>query len=67
MNLGLKQDEYDWMKRLEAAVDKGWDELSEWEQRFLENRLEAFRQYGMRTRISKAQWNIIGRISEKIL
>jgi len=67
MNTGLKPDEYDWMKRLEAGIDKAWHELTEWEQRFMENRLEAFRRYGVKTRISKAQWKIIDRISEKIL
>jgi len=67
MNQGLTQKEFDWMKRLEAATDECWDELTAWDQRFMENRLEAFRQYGMKTRISKAQWNIIDRISEKIL
>lgn len=67
MREGLSQKEFDWMKRIESEIDKAWDDLNAWEQRFMENRLEAFRQYGMRTRISKAQWNIIARISEKII
>ena len=67
MNLDLTQKEFDWMKRLETAADTYWTELTPWEQKFMENRLEAFRRYGQKTRLSKAQWNIIDRISEKIL
>lgn len=67
MNLGLTQKEFDWMKRIEREIDKVWNDLTPWEQKFMENRLEAFRQYGMKTRISKAQWTIIDRISEKII
>ena len=63
----LTQKEFDWMKRLEQEIDRVWEDLSEWERRFMENRIEAFRQYGIKTRISKAQWNIIARISEKII
>lgn len=67
MDRGLTQKEFDWMQRLEREIDKAWDDLNDWEKKFMENRLEAFRQYGMRTRISKAQWRIIARISEKII
>lgn len=67
MYRGLKQDEYDWLQRLYRAVDECWGDLSEWERRFMENRIEAFRRYGMKTRISRRQWDIIARISEKIL
>jgi hypothetical protein len=64
---GLTQKEFDWMKRIEGEIDKVWADLSTWEQRFMENRIEAFRKYGMKTRISKPQWGIIAKISEKII
>ena len=67
MPAGLTQKEFDWLQRIEKEIDKVWKDLNNWEKRFMENRLEAFRQYGMKTRISKAQWIIIDRISEKII
>jgi len=63
----LTDEEYDRMKRLEAAADKFWTELTPWEQEFLENRLEAFRRFGRRTWFSPRQWEIVDKISEKIL
>lgn len=63
----LTDEEFDWMKRLEAAADKFWGELTEWEKGFLENRLEAFRRFGRKTWFSAKQWQIIDKISEKIL
>jgi Zn-dependent oligopeptidase len=67
MSLGLTQKEFDWMKRIEKEIDKVWTDLNPWEQRFMENRIEDFRKYGMKLRMSKAQWNVIDRISEKII
>jgi hypothetical protein len=64
---GLTQKEFDYLQRIEREIDKVWNDLNSWEQRFMENRIEAFRMYGMKTRISRAQWDIIDRISEKII
>lgn len=66
-NKGLTQKEFDWMKRLEKEVDKHWDELNEWEKKFVEDLLERFRMYGMRTQISKKQWETITEISDKAI
>jgi hypothetical protein len=63
----LTDKEYDWLKRLEAAADKFWNDLTDWERGFLENRLEAFRRFGRKTWFSAKQWQIIDKISEKIL
>lgn len=63
----MTQKEYDWMTRLQAATDVHWDELTRWEQRFIEDILERFRQWGIKTKISAAQWEIITRISDKIV
>ena len=63
----LTQKEFDWMKRLEKAVDQYWDDLTDWEQKFMEDILERFRCWGERIQISKKQWKIITRISEKII
>ena len=59
--------EFAWIQRLEKEVDKVWDDLTEWEQRFMEDLLERFRRWGQRTMISPKQWEIITRISEKII
>jgi len=63
----MTQKEYDWMVRLQAAADVYWDELTDWEKRFMEDVLERFRQWGIKTKISLKQWEIITRISEKII
>lgn len=63
----MTQKEFAWLKRIEAGVDKAWDDLSDWEKRFIEDLLERLRQWGMKTFISKKQWEIITRISEKII
>ena len=67
MRQGLTQKEFDWLRRIEREIDKVWDDLTPWERKFMENRLEDFRKYGISLRVSKAQWNIITRISEKIV
>jgi hypothetical protein len=64
---GLTQKEFDWLTRIERSVDAAWDNLTAWEQGFIENLLERFRRYGMNTRISKDQWTKITEISEKIV
>ena len=63
----LTQEEKAWLIRLESSVDKYWDELTDFEKKFLETLLERFRQYGMKTIVSPKQWEIITRISEKII
>lgn len=63
----MDQKEYDWMNRLQASADKHWDELTDWEKKFLEDILERFRQWGKKTKITPKQWEIITRISEKII
>jgi hypothetical protein len=63
----LTQNEFDWLTRIEKNVDAAWDKLTEREQRFIENLLERFRQYGMKTWISSEQWKIIAWISEKVI
>lgn len=59
--------EFDWLNKIEKEIDKCWDDLTPWEQRFMEDLLERFKQYGQRTLISKKQWEILLRISEKIV
>lgn len=67
MTLGLSTEECAWMERIENEVDKVWDDLTPWEQKFIEDILEKFRLYGDKTRISPKQWEILTRISEKII
>jgi len=63
----LSQKESDWIKRLEKAVDINWDDLTEWEKSFIEDVLERFRCWGEKIKISKKQWEILTRISDKII
>jgi hypothetical protein len=59
--------EYEWLGQLSTACDLHWDELTEWEKKFMEDILERFREWGIKTKISPKQWEIITRISEKII
>lgn len=63
----LDDKQYKWIERLKASVDKHWDELTAVEQKFMEDLIERFDRYGDRTKISPKQWDVITRISEKIL
>lgn len=67
MSAGLSDKECAWMERIEKEVDKVWDDLTPWEQKFIEDMLEKFKRFGDRTMISPKQWEIITRISEKII
>ena len=67
MTLGLTDKECAWMERIEKEVDKVWDDLTPWEQKFIESLLERFKHFGDKTMISPKQWEIITRISEKII
>lgn len=64
---GLTQKEFEWLTKLGPAVDQHLDELTGFEQTFAEAVLERFRRYGIRTLVSKRQWEIIAGISEKVL
>lgn len=66
-NRTLNDNEAEWLKKLEPAVDKSWNELNKYEQSFIEGILERFRRYGMQTYLSPKQWDVITGISEKVL
>ncbi len=63
----LTQKEFDWIKRLEQAVDEYWDELTDFEKKFMEDILERFRCWGAKINITNKQWDLLTRISEKII
>ena len=67
MSIGLTDKEFAWMERIEREIDKAWDDLTPWEQHFIEDLIEKFHKYGVKMMISPKQWEIIGRISEKII
>ena len=67
MSHSLTDKECAWMERIEKEVDKVWDDLTPWEQKFIEDLLERFKRFGDKTTISPKQWEIITRISEKII
>lgn len=64
---GLTDKEVAWLTRLEQNIDTAWKDLTFWEQRFMEDILEKFKRYGVKTQISKNQWARIAEISEKIV
>jgi len=63
----MTQEEHEWLNRLQTAADIHWNELNDWEKKFMEDLLERFRRWGMKTKISPKQWEVITRISEKII
>ncbi len=67
----LNKEEFDWLNRLESAtggqISNLSPKLNDWERIFMEGILENFKRYGMNTIVSKGQWNVLARISEKIL
>lgn len=63
----ITKKEFEWLTRLEKEIDKCWDELTEWEQRFMESILERFRRWGAKMKISPKEWDIITRISDKAI
>jgi len=63
----LTDKECAWLERIQTEIDDPCDYLTAWEQNFTEDLLRRFRQYGDRTQISKKQWDVITRISEKII
>ncbi len=63
----LTQKEFEWLTKLGPAVDRHWDELTGFEQKFAEDLLERFRRWGVKTIVSQKQWEIIAGISEKVL
>jgi hypothetical protein len=55
------------LQAIEKKVDAEWDNLTPWEQKFVEDTLERFRIYGKNTLISPKQGDHIERIWEKIV
>jgi hypothetical protein len=54
------------LERVFEEAEDNPDELTEWEQEFLESLSERIEQYGDRTRISVKQWAVIERIEGKL-
>ena len=65
----MTQKEYDWITRLKAATDVHWNELTDWEKKKIMEGISwsVSPPAGIRTKISKGQWDVITRISEKII
>lgn len=63
----LSDKEFSWLKKIEKEIDKSWDDLTDWERKFMEDLLERFRVYGKRLLLTKLQWDRITEISEKII
>ena len=63
----LTDHECAWLERLEREIGVDGADLTPWEQGFMEDLLKRFHRYGDRTQISKKMWEIITRISEKVI
>jgi hypothetical protein len=63
----MDQAQFKQLQAIEKAVDKEWENLSSWEQKFIEDILERFREYGQNTFISAKQGDHVERIWEKIV
>lgn len=62
----MTEKNFKMLKKIEAAVDEHWDDLTQWEKGFIEDILERFRLYGKNTHISARQWEFIEKIFDKI-
>lgn len=49
-----------------GAIEPAMDKLSEWEQNFMKDQLDRWRQYGDRVRFSEKQLAVVGRVYKKI-
>jgi len=63
----LSVQEYDWLQRFRTAVDRHWVGLTEFEKRFCGDLLARFEQFGIRTFVSRKQWEIVAEIGEKVM
>ena len=63
----LTPEETAWLDRIKKHIDLNWDDLKPFHQKFAEDLLERYAQYGKRTMISAKQWEVITEISEKII
>ena len=63
----LTDKEFAWLKKLDKETYKAWDDLNDWERKFMKDLLERFRAYGKRLLLTKLQWDRITEISEKII
>lgn len=68
MGMTLTDTECTFLERLkdERAMGSGDDELTDWEQEFIDDQIERYDTYGERTRLSSRQWEIIHKIAEKM-
>lgn len=60
----------DQVYKLELIINgakDNWDELTEWEQGFLVDTEERFKEWGERMRISVKQWGVLDRIYDKVV
>lgn len=60
----------DQVYKLELIINgakDNWNELTEWEQGFLVDTEERFKEWGERMRISVKQWGVLDRIYDKVV
>jgi hypothetical protein len=63
----LTDDQCAFLERMERAFSLTRNDMTPWEEKFLGDVLLRFRKYGDRTLVSRTQWEILTRISEKII
>lgn len=63
----LNPDVIELLESIKSSVDSGWDNLTNWEKKFIEDYLDKYEQYGKGTFISARQLDILLSIGEKVL
>jgi hypothetical protein len=63
----LQEKEYIWLRRLEIAADQQRENLTRWEQDFLDDFLARFRVQLTTMHVSPGQWRVITEIGDKII
>lgn len=65
--MAITKDECIWLDKIKANIDKQWEELNDWEKKFIEDMLARYDQYGQKLMVSPKQWTAITKISDKII
>jgi hypothetical protein len=63
----LRPDVIESLNSIKENIDNGWDELTKWEKKFVEDFISKYEQYGKETFVSARQLDILLSIGEKIL
>lgn len=62
--MSLSSEEMEYIEDVIAHFEDAPMKVSSWEQGFMEDQATRFKRYGVETKISVKQWNIINKVAE---